>query len=140
MGYSPWTDARERHPDVAIARADLDPARGAWIPAERVILIDGGLRPAERDVVLAHEIAHLDLDHERTGHGWFDQRQERQADQLACVRLVTLEQLARLLQWASCVEEIAVELGVTVETVRRRVDLLTEAERAWLAQRLASVA
>lgn len=41
---------------------------------------------------------------------------------------------------SSCVEEIAVELGVTVETVRRRVDLLTEAERAWLAQRLASVA
>lgn len=138
--YDPWRDAEDRHDDVVIRRAHIAPARGAWVAGPQVILLHDGLTPAERDSVLAHEIAHIDLKHETSGHPWFDQRQERQADQLACVRLVTLEQLARLLQWASCVEEIAVELGVTVDTVRRRVDLLTEAERAWLAQRLASVA
>lgn len=136
MGYSPWSDARDRHPDVHIERTDCRPARGAWIASERVILLDRRLARAERNTVLAHEIAHVDLEHVMTGRKWFDRRQERQADALAAERLVDLAGLADALRWALSPEEVAHELDVTVDVVRRRIRTLTDEEKAWIEQRL----
>lgn len=136
MAYSPWADARDRHPDVHIARVDCQPARGAWVASERVILLDRALNRAERNTVLAHEIAHVDLEHVMSGRRWFDRRQERHADTLAAERLVDLERLADALRWALCPEEVAAELDVTVEVVRRRVRGLSDEEKAWIEQRL----
>lgn len=138
MAYSPWHDARERHPDIHIGRVDMRPARGAWIAAERVILLDRGLRRAERNTVLAHEIAHVDLEHRMTGRRWFDRRQERDADRLAAARLVDLDRLADALRWALCPEEVAHELDVTVDVVRRRIRSLTVEEKAEIEGRLSA--
>jgi len=125
---------------VHIERTDCRPARGAWIASERVILLDQALARAERNTVLAHEIAHVDLDHVMTGRRWFDRRQERDADTLAAERLVDLEQLADALRWALCADEVAHELDVTVDVVRRRIRSLTPEEKAWIEERLRGAA
>lgn len=138
MGYSPWEDAAQRYPHIHIGRVDLRPARGAWIAAERVILLERTLGRAERNTVLAHEIAHVDLDHAKTGRKWFDRRMERDADDLAARRLVDLERLADVLRWALCPEEVAHELDVTVDVVRRRIRSLTVQEKDAIAARLAA--
>lgn len=135
MAYSPWQDAAERHPGVHIGRVALRPARGAWIASERVILLERTLDRAERNTVLAHEIAHIDLDHVTTGRKWFDRRQERDADRLAATRLVDLDDLADALTWALCPEEVADELDVTVDVIRRRILALTDEEKAYIQQR-----
>lgn len=135
MAYSPWHDAAERHPAVHIGRVDLRPARGAWIASENVILLERTLARAERNTVLAHELAHIDLDHAMTGRKWFDRRQERQADALAAHRLIDLDDLADALTWALCPEEVAAELDVTVDVVRRRVLALTDDEKIHIEQR-----
>ena len=136
MPYSPWGDAAARHPDVHISAADCHPARGAWVPEARVILLDRRLRRTERRTVLAHEIAHVDLGHRPTGRRWFDRRQEREANRLADQRLVPLDALAGALRWALCAEEAAHELDVTVDVVRRRLAALTDGEKTWIEGRL----
>lgn len=138
MAYSPWTDAAQRHPDIHIGRVDLRPARGAWVASERVILLDRRLQRAERNAVLAHEIAHVDLAHVMTGRKWFDRRQERDADRLAADRLVDLVRLADALRWALCPEEVAHELDVPVDVVRRRIRSLTDEEKASIERALAA--
>lgn len=135
VAYSPWNDAAQRHPDVRIGRVDCRPARGAWIPSERVILLDKTLMRAERNTVLAHEIAHVDLHHVMTGRRWFDRRQERQADALAAERLIGLDELADALLWALCPDEVAEQLDVTVDVVRRRILTLTVDEKAYIDAR-----
>jgi Zn-dependent peptidase ImmA (M78 family) len=132
MGYDPWQDAARRHDDVIIRRTNCLPARGAWVESARVILIDKTLRRAERNSVLAHEIAHIDLEHRMTGRRWFDRRQERDADHLAARRLVTIDELADVLRWALCPEEVAHELDVTVDVVRRRIASLSDQEKTYI--------
>jgi Zn-dependent peptidase ImmA (M78 family) len=136
MRYDPWRDAGERHADVVIRRTNCLPARGAWLEGPRVILIERSLHRPERNSVLAHEIAHVDLGHRVTGRRWFDRRQERDADNLAALRLVDLERLADALRWALCPEEVAHELEVTVDVVRRRIRSLTDEEKARIEQLL----
>ena len=135
MRYNPWRDVGDRHPDVIILRTDCHPARGAWVSDAQVILLERTLDRAERNTVLAHEIAHVDLAHSMTGRKWFDGRQERQADALAADRLVDLDDLADALLWALCPEEVAEQLDVTVAVVRRRVHALTADQKAYIEAR-----
>ena len=44
--------------------------------------------------------------------------------------------LADALRWALSPEEVAHELDVTVDVVRRRIRTLTDEEKAWIEQRL----
>ena len=101
-----------------------------------MILIDQALPPVERDTVLAHELAHLDLDHRFTGQPWFDRRQERQADDLAAMRLIAVKALAAAIRESLCEEEVADELGVTLEVAQRRMALLTDDEKDFIYEQL----
>lgn len=139
MGYNPWRDASERHPDLYIATCRLAPCRGAWVPSERVVLIDELLDPVERDATLAHEVAHVDLEHRPTGNRWFDRRAEREADSLAAERLITVDELADTL----AVFEVqpgraAAELGVPLRMLRRRLEQLTDDEKDHIERRVAA--
>lgn len=137
MTYSPWADAATRHPDVEIRRCAI-PANGAWIASERVILLDEELDVAGRRCALAHEIAHIDLRH-TSRPGWIGRRHERDADSLAARRLLDdVEAIAD----AMCVhplhpELVAEHLSVTERVLRRRLMLLTDAEKAYIEARLA---
>lgn len=137
MIYDPWRDAAQRHPDVHIERCDCQPFRGAWVPDERVILLDRSLLRAERNEVLAHEIAHLDLGHRPTGRAWFDKRQEKQADDLAATRLLPLEELAEVISAGALgSDEVALALDIPTKVVTRRVRRLTDAERTYIEDQI----
>lgn len=82
--YDPWADVSERYPAVVVERCALYPLLGAWVPSERVILVDESIPPARQDLALAHEIAHMDLGH-RSGAGEW---QETEADRLAARRMM----------------------------------------------------
>jgi Zn-dependent peptidase ImmA (M78 family) len=141
MGYSPWGDAAVRLPHVHIELCPIAPVRGAWVPSERVILLDDALSRVELRSVLAHEIAHVDnADHDCPPRGpdrvRLARRRELAADTLAARRLITLDELADALAWARRAEEAAAELDVTVPILRRRLAALTPAEQLLLEQRI----
>ena len=138
MRYSPWADAAERHPDIDIERCDIAPARGAWVPAEKVILLDSGLDVAGRRSALAHELAHIDLGH-CASTGWFGQRMERDADHLASERLLPdVDRLAEALATHPLdPEAVAESLTVSVVVLRRRLRELTAADKDYIERRLA---
>lgn len=131
MTYNPWADALLRYPGIHIERCDLGSAHGAWIPSQRVILLDRSLDRVQLRCSLAHEIAHIDLQHVHTDMSWFDQKAERDADALAAERLLPLDQLATT---ARCNEwdwhRTARDLNVTVATLTNRVENLTVEQRA----------
>ena len=136
--YDPWRDAAERHPDVHIERCETAPASGAWVPSERVIFVGDHLDRAGRRSTLAHELAHVDLDHRPTGHRWFDRRAERDADDLAAGRLIALDELVdALLVHPLHPTRVADELEVQGRILKRRLGLLTEAEKDYVEARLA---
>lgn len=130
--YEPADDLARRHPDVRVAAAALAPVRGAWIPSERVVLIDETLEPGERRCVLAHEVAHIDLGHRPSRLGWFQRRHESDADDLAARRLVSTAELGEALRWCLCDEELADHLDVTLDVVRLRLAMLDDNEKAFI--------
>jgi Zn-dependent peptidase ImmA (M78 family) len=139
LRYSPWADAARRYPDIHIERCDTAPARGVWVPSERVILINRELGYADRRAVLAHELAHIDLSHQPT-RGWFKARQERDADRLAASRL--LDEVHEIAD-AICAHpldpaQVAEHLGVPLRVLRRRLANLTARDQGYIESRLAA--
>lgn len=130
--YSPWRDAAQRHPGVHIDWCeDIAPAAGAWVPSEQVILLRRSLTRAERDDTLAHELAHVDLEHEPSGHPWFDRRQELHAGRLGRARLMPVDVLAKALaDYDGDPDLVAEALDVPVGTLRKRCAELTDREKA----------
>lgn len=139
MAYSPWADAAERHPGVHIERCDIAPAKGAWVPSERVILIDVSLDGDERRGVLAHELAHIDLEHRPVG-GWFGRRMEREADVLAARRLLgDVDRIADAIAEHPLQPGLVAEaLCVPLRVLRRRLEILTDHERDVIEARVAA--
>jgi Zn-dependent peptidase ImmA (M78 family) len=136
-------DAADRYPDWIVRTADL----GGVIPevlsrARRVILLEREHSPAQRRCSLAHALAHLDLGHAETPGGWFEHREEVEADDLACRRLIPLTDLAVALSWSRDHDEVARELEVDapmlairqsrmrIEERRRLRRLLSRSDRA----------
>ncbi len=108
------------------------------MPSEHVILLDWNLDVAGRRSVLAHELAHVDLDHV-PAQGWFGRRMEHDADELAACRL--LQDVAGIAD-ALCVypgdpDKVAAQLGVTIRVLRQRLMALTAPEKAYIEEHLA---
>lgn len=138
--YSPWQDAADRHGEVHIERCELAPVSGAWVPSQQVILLGRHLDRTGRRSTLAHEIAHIDLEHEPTGHEWFDRRCERDADRLAAMRLVDVVHLAdALVEHPLHPGRVADHLEVPLRLLRRRLEQLTEQETAYIDERLSAI-
>jgi len=134
--YNPWHQVGQR-PDIEVScRAHLHGAEGAWVPAERVILLSRTLGWRSRRSVLAHELVHIELGHRRSGLPWFDRRQERDAIDTAARRLIHVEELAGALLWSQDEYELAEELDVDVGTVRTRLAGLTATEKDYIDSRL----
>jgi hypothetical protein len=129
VGYCPWTDLGDRYPGVHVAAHSIAPARAAWLPEERVILLDRELSITEGRCTLAHEIAHMDLGHYPTGVGHFDRRQERDADGLAARRLLALFALVEAVRGGWDLPAVADQLRVTQDVLQVRLDRLHPSER-----------
>lgn len=139
LNYDPCADAVARYPDWVVRHGIL-----GWGLSEvlclraKVILLERGVAAAVRRSSLAHAVAHLDLGH-IPAKGWFDRRQEHEADQLAARRLVRIERLAEVARWTRDVSEAAVELDVDQRTLRIRMAHLHPSERALIGRALADI-
>lgn len=138
--YDPWRDlARREHITLAVTRL---PVGAGWyfsdIPG---IALDDRLDRVGRRCALAHELAHVDLGHTHQAAGRgpgtsrIARRREVEADVLAAVRLISLDDLADALRWALCPEEVAHELDVTEDLARIRVEQLTTDEKTFIEAR-----
>lgn len=139
--YSPWTHIAGM-PDVLVAYDELEHADAYWEPARRVILLDVRLGQAQRRSRLAHELAHLERGDECCADGpdaeRLGRRQEREADQLAARRLLSLSDLADALCWCVDEWELAEDLWVDQATIRTRLDSLTRWEQDYIERRIAA--
>ena len=102
----------------------------------RVILIDSATsRPARRSS-LAHAVAHLDLGHVVIG-GYLGSRQERDAEALAALRLISIPALADAISW--CGERwgaVAATLDVDLPLLEVRLGRMHPAHRGELRRLL----
>lgn len=95
--------------------------------ASQTITLATGMDQAERRSTLAHELQHVDGEH----------------DEPACDRnaarmlLPDIRAVGEALAWAHNLEEAAEDLWVDVETLTTRLETLHPAERAFLKRRLA---
>lgn len=138
LSYDPVLDAAVRYPDWTVGAVDL----GGVIPevlsrSRRVILIEREHSAAQRRCSLAHALAHLDLGHAETLDGWFENREEIEADDLAGRRLIPVAELARALAWSREVDEVARELGVDTTMLATRQSRMRIEERRRLRRLLA---
>ena len=138
LSYDPAADAAARYPDWVVRTADL----GGLIPevlsrSRRVILLEGAHSPAQQRSSLAHALAHLDLGHAETPSGWFEQREEIEAESLAARRLIPLADLARALSWSRESEVVARELAVDSSMLMLRRERMAPEERRRLRRMLA---
>lgn len=138
--HSPWRDAAERHPDVKIGLAKIAPLRGAWITTENVIVLDVDLDQANCNATLAHELAHIDLKHHthQAPAKWFAIRWEREADDLACDRLLdNVDEIAEAMALHPQNLDMASDyLEVPSDVLWRRLTRLTNAEKLLIVERL----
>lgn len=102
----------------------------------KVILLDQVQSRVERRCSLAHAVAHLDLGHANTPAGFFERRQEREADVLAARRLISIEQLAQVLCWTVDRGEVAAELQVDLPMLAIRERHLKQSEKRYLGRRV----
>ena len=136
LSYDPGADAAARYPDWVIRHRQLGGIPEVLCRRRKVILINNAHTwPAKRSS-LAHAVAHLDLGHATTASAYFEKREERDADQLAARRLITLDALAEVLCWTRDYGEIAEELLVDVFMLKVRERHLHVAERHYLRRQV----
>lgn len=141
LSYDPAADVAARYPDWFVGTAPL----GGVIPEvlsleRRVILIEEDQDPAAQRCSLAHAVAHLDLGHGRAVAGFFENREEADADRHAARLLIPLEALAEALVWTRSRTEVAAELLVDLPILAVREQALTRAERVQLRRWVGPVA
>lgn len=137
LSYDPAADAAVRYPEWIIRTTDLGGViPEVMSPARKVILLEQTQSPAARRSSLAHAVAHLDLGHGETLAGWFENREEADADALAARRLIPLPALARALAWSRDRAQVAAELEVDLEMLAVRERGLVGPERRQLRRLL----
>ncbi len=124
----PWRRLRRLpHVDVVWRRI---PGRLGATNGRDVIVMHPHQSQVQRRCTLAHELAHIELGHVDGCSG----PEERTATLLAARWLVDMEDLLAALAWAEDLREVADECWVDVPTLMARLDGLTAAERARIAE------
>ncbi|HEV7193199.1 MAG TPA: ImmA/IrrE family metallo-endopeptidase [Jatrophihabitantaceae bacterium] len=137
--YDPWRDLRENWPHFHVV---VEPMAGlllGWIRAP-VIGLRAGTTSGQRRSTLAHEIVHLERG--ITDCGLWSAREERQVHAVAARRLVTIDELTRVVAELGGTHDLAALAGaleVDRETLRVRLRLLTAQEHAGIAERMSRV-
>lgn len=106
--------------EVSVTTALLpDDLLGCYIHDARGIMLDARLTPNEMRVVLAHEVGHAHYGHScLSGRDEVNPAHEARADRFAARLLIEGAELARLEQVVTSLDQLADELGVTVEFLR----------------------
>ena len=128
--FDPWAEVG-RHPNIKVHIRRLDDSVVGLTDGVSRIWLDDRLNQVERRCVLTHEWRHLVLGH----NGRQPLAIEMQVCQWASRKLISMEDLARVLPWSPCLYEMAEELWVTPQTLRDRLHGLTGDEHQLLSIR-----
>jgi Zn-dependent peptidase ImmA (M78 family) len=109
--YDPYKHAAEL--DIPVIHRRLLTANGMWLPRERVIVVQTGLRAVHDRSALAHEVAHALL-----GHVDDRPKSEVQADRLASENMIDLDECRDVMRWAPDFHLLARELEVSPRLLR----------------------
>lgn len=131
--WNPWR-AMRAHPDVTFARRPLPPGvSGACVvwPDETVVLVDSALDRRERNVVLAHELVHLERGVGTDAPGapttWTSEvaKEEATVDRIVASRLVPLDDLAAWTanRTASDIPTTALDIAEHYDTTEKMAEL-----------------
>ena len=116
-----------------------DGALGHYWHRERVILLHPGMPRRQARSVLCHELRHAEHGDVTTGNRYHDARQEVRADREAARLLITLDDLRQAVAiHGHHLSACAVELRVSDDLLRTRLQYLHPSERAWLNRCAAS--
>lgn len=125
--WNPWRALRAL-PHIELVWEHLPDGILAETDVLYTIWIDPRQRQAKRRCTIAHELAHIILDHVDGDIDWL----EREADKWAARKLIQLAHLADALKWARNMEELAEELWVDMPTLETRLANLTPEESRYI--------
>ena len=119
---------------VVITTRLPDHLYGCYDKHTDTIWIDDRLTPAERRCTLEHEHIHAARGDEPLPDPVMNERQELRVHREAARRLVSVDQLADAIKWATDARELAANLEVDLPTLQARLDQLNEHETAYLRE------
>lgn len=122
--YHPWRELRSRE-HLELAWVNLPPGIRGLTDGSSAIWMESRQLQVERRCTLAHELAHIDLNH-TTKPTVFE---ERKARRYAAQKLIDWDDLVDVFKWAHNVHEAADELWVTPEVLEDRLKALHPHER-----------
>ena len=108
--------------------ADLPPGVRGLTDGSSAIWLEVDQLQVERRCALAHELAHIDLEHTTKP----TVAEEQAARRFAAQKLITWDSLVDVFRWAHNAFEAADELWVTVDVLEDRLRFLHPHERALL--------
>lgn len=133
--YDPWEDAAARGVDVREERLPGQILGVTEFPVGRPdlmprVILDRDLLGRAKAATLAHELAHLDVEHAAPGRfgngteGHPCASVEDECDRIAAERLIDFDALLEAAKWADSIEEMAEELHVDHALVLARIGAL----------------
>lgn len=128
--FDPWAEVG-KHPEVRVYIQRLDDGVVGLTDGVNRIWLDDRLTQVERRCTLTHELVHVEQAHASCQ----PLRVELEVCLEAARRLITVDDLARVMPWSIHLHEMAEELWVTPQTLRDRLIGLRLAERRALAER-----
>lgn len=130
--HNPWRHLAEHHADVRVVWSRL-PGDTRGKTDGRTIWLDDRLSQAQRRVTVCHETIHIER-----GIIPADQLEESRVDRMTAQRLITTDQLVDALRWhqSQSLHGLAEALWVDVQTVRCRLESMTDTEQRRIADEL----
>lgn len=122
-----------QHSDITLVRTALpDGEMGRWYPAQRTIVLHDALTQREARCTLTHELMHALKADFHIDDPWLAGKQERACQELVARALIPLERLATEGRICADDHQLAEVLDVDLDTLRVRIDSLTDGEIAVL--------
>lgn len=122
--YHPWRELRSRE-HLELTWAHLPPGVRGLTDGTSAIWLEVDQLQVERRCTLAHELAHIDLEHTTKP----TVQEERLACRLAAQKLIDWDALVDAFRWAHTAEEAADELWVIPAVLEDRLRFLHPHEK-----------
>lgn len=101
-----------------------------------MIVIDPRTSKTTQRCTVVHEMIHWERQDTATGHGWFDARIEHHVEMETARRLISVDDLAAVMEWADHPQEVAELLDVDLAVLMRRIVILSVDEAQYLGKRI----
>lgn len=131
--YDPWKDLATR-PELTVGIREIYRADSYLFTDKRAIILGAHLTEVEQRESLTHMLAHVDLGHQfiprnRPRRSLYIRVREQAAVAVTVSRLISLPALRNALRNNTSAEGTALELGVSVGSLRARYEMMTAVEQ-----------